>query len=133
MNKKLLVISTLALLVILISFSVIFNKIKNDKTRNIDSNQSPESLEESDYNKYNEYGKEEKIKNSVDSNNSGLCENACANYTLKCMNLTPDLKQEIIAQSINECMKECAKWNSTKKKCVLDAIDCESMTNVCGL
>ena len=131
MNKKLLVILTLALVVILISFSVI--KIKNDKTRNINPNQSPESLEESGYNKYNEYGKEEKIDISVDSNNSSLCENACANYILKCMDFDPNTSPELIAQSINECMKECAKWDNTKKKCVLDAIDCESMTNVCGL
>ena len=130
MNKKILVILALVLIALLILFSVI--KMKNDKTRNINSNQIPESLEESDYNKYNEYSKEEKIKNSVDSNNSGLCENACANYTLKCMNLTPDLTQEIIAQSINECMKECAKWDDKKKNCILGAIDCESMTNVCG-
>jgi len=131
MNKKILVILTLALVVILISFSVI--KIKNDKTRNIDSNQSPKSLKESGYNKYNEYGKEEKIDISVDSNNSSLCENACANYILKCMDFDPNTSPELIAQSINECMKECAKWDNTKKKCVLDAIDCESMTNVCGL
>ncbi len=131
MNKKLLVILTLVLVVILISFSVI--KIKNDKTRNINPNQSPESLEESGYNKYNEYGKEEKIDISVDSNNSSLCENACANYILKCMDFDPNTSPELIAQSINECMKECAKWDNTKKKCVLDAIDCESMTNVCGL
>lgn len=131
MNKKILVILTLALVVILISFSVI--KIKNDKTRNINPNQSPESLEESGYNKYNEYSKEEKIDISVDSNNSSLCENACANYILKCMDFDPNTSPELIAQSINECMKECAKWDNTKKKCVLDAIDCESMTNVCGL
>ena len=131
MNKKLLVILTLVLVVILISFSVI--KIKNDKTRNINPNQSPESLEESGYNKYNEYSKEEKIDISVDSNNSSLCENACANYILKCMDFDPNTSPELIAQSINECMKECAKWDNTKKKCVLDAIDCESMTNVCGL
>ena len=132
MNKKLLVILTSALLVILISSFVFVNKIKNDETRNIDSIQSQKNQEDASYNKSNEYNKKDKTDISVGSNTS-LCENACANYYVKCMTFNPDLKPELMAQYINECIKECAKWDDKKKNCILGAIDCESMTDVCGL
>lgn len=132
MNKKILVILASILLVILISSFVFLNKIKNNEKQNINSNQNPKIQEDAEYNKYNEHNKEEKTDISVGSNTS-LCENACANYVLKCMNLDPNLKPELIADSVNECMKECAKWDNKKKNCILEAIDCESMTDVCGL
>lgn len=130
MNKKLLVILTSALLVILILSFIFLNKIKNDETKNIDSIQSPKNQEDASYNKSNEYNNKTDI--SVGSNTS-LCENACANYYGKCMTFNPDLKPELMAQYINECIEECAKWDDKKKNCILEAIDCESMTDVCGL
>ncbi|HOS88054.1 MAG TPA: hypothetical protein PKZ94_02745 [Candidatus Pacearchaeota archaeon] len=132
MNKKLLVILTSALLVILISSFVFLNKIKNDETKNIGSSQSPKNQEDIGYNKPNEYNKKDKIDISVGSNTS-LCENACSNYYVKCMTFNPDLKPELMAQYINECIKECTMWDDKKKNCILEAVDCESMTDVCGL
>ncbi len=132
MNKKLLVILTSVLLVILISSFVFVNKIKDDKNRNTGSSQISKNQEDAVYNKSNEYNKKDNTDISVGSNTS-LCENACANYYVKCMTFNPDLKPELVAQSINECIKECTKWNDKKKNCILEAIDCESMTDVCGL
>jgi len=132
MKKKLLVILTSVLLVILISSFVFVNKIKDDKNRNTGSSQISKNQEDAVYNKSNEYNKKDNTDISVGSNTS-LCENACANYYVKCMTFNPDLKPELVAQSINECIKECTKWNDKKKNCILEAIDCESMTDVCGL
>jgi len=128
MNKKLLIILILVLLVILISFFIFLNKTKNSETQNVNSIKKQNQED----GRYNTYNKKEKTDISVGSNTS-LCENACANYVLKCMNLDPNLKPELIADSVNECMKECAKWDDKKKNCILEAIDCESMTDVCGL
>ena len=132
MNKKLLVILTSVLLVILISSFVFVNKIKDDKNRNTGSSQISKNQEDAVYNKSNEYNKKDNTDISVGSNTS-LCENACANYYVKCMTFNPDLKPELMAQYINECIKECTMWDDKKKNCILEAVDCESMTDVCGL
>jgi hypothetical protein len=61
------------------------------------------------------------------------CEMACSNYSIKCLSLVPNASQDLYDQGLLSCMNECKKWNNNKTSCILEALDCESMTNVCGL
>ncbi len=61
------------------------------------------------------------------------CEMACSNYSIKCLSLVPNASQELYNEGLLSCMNECKKWSGDKTSCMLNAIDCESMTNVCGL
>lgn len=65
--------------------------------------------------------------------NSSDCEVACANYTNKCLTLVPNADQNLFNEGLLSCMNECAKWNGLKTECMINSIDCESMTTTCGL
>jgi len=66
-------------------------------------------------------------------NSSNDCEMACSNYSIKCLSLVPNASQELYNEGLMSCINECKKWDDNKTGCILSAIDCESMTNVCGL
>lgn len=61
------------------------------------------------------------------------CESACTNYVNKCLTLVPNATQALFQEGLGSCVKDCAKWNMQKVDCMINAFDCESMTNVCGL
>lgn len=65
--------------------------------------------------------------------NASECEAACGSYTGKCLTLVPNLTEATLNDGMNSCMKECAGWNDNKVDCMINAFDCEAMTNVCGL
>ena len=65
--------------------------------------------------------------------NASECEVACGSYTGKCLTLVPNLTEAMLNDGMNSCMKECASWDNSKVDCMINAFDCESMTNVCGL
>jgi hypothetical protein len=55
------------------------------------------------------------------------------NYAIKCLTLVPNASDQLLDEGRESCGKECADWNNEKIDCMINAIDCESMTNVCGL
>jgi len=61
------------------------------------------------------------------------CQMACMNYAIKCLTLVPNASDQLLDEGRESCGKECADWNNEKIDCMINAIDCESMTNVCGL
>ncbi len=61
------------------------------------------------------------------------CEAACGSYVGKCLTLVPNATQALFAEGQTSCESECAKWSSNKVACMVNALDCEAMTNVCGL
>jgi hypothetical protein len=66
-------------------------------------------------------------------NSSNDCEMACSNYSIKCLSLVPNASQELYNEGLLSCINECKKWDGNKTGCMINAIDCEAMTNVCGL
>jgi len=65
--------------------------------------------------------------------NASECEAACGSYVGKCLTLVPNATEALFADGLNSCLKECASWNAGKIDCMINAFDCESFTNVCGL
>lgn len=61
------------------------------------------------------------------------CEAACGSYVSKCLTLVPNATQALFEEGMTSCQSECAKWNTQKVDCMINAFDCEAMTNVCGL
>ncbi|HOX29917.1 MAG TPA: hypothetical protein P5080_02120 [Candidatus Paceibacterota bacterium] len=61
------------------------------------------------------------------------CQMACMNYAIKCLTLVPNASDQLLDEGRESCGKECSKWNSEKIDCMINAADCESMTNICGL
>lgn len=61
------------------------------------------------------------------------CQMACANYVVKCLTLVPNASKELLDEGLYSCIGECQKWNNEKIDCMIGALDCESMTNICGL
>jgi len=68
---------------------------------------------------------------NIDSSDD--CELACSNYTVKCLSLVPGASQSLYNEGLMSCIGECKKWNNDKISCILNAIDCPAMTDVCGL
>jgi len=64
---------------------------------------------------------------------SNDCEAACANYVNKCLTLVPNADHILFNEGLNSCLKECSSWSSEKTKCILEAIACPEMTDVCEL
>ncbi|MFA5020557.1 MAG: hypothetical protein WC517_00635 [Patescibacteria group bacterium] len=69
----------------------------------------------------------------ADSDNASACETACGNYVAKCLTLVPNATQALFDDGLNSCLEECASWSAGKVDCLAGALDCEAMTNVCGL
>lgn len=65
--------------------------------------------------------------------NASECEAACGSYTGKCLTLVPNLTEAMLEDGMKSCMQECASWDTKKIDCMINAFDCESFTNVCGL
>ena len=65
--------------------------------------------------------------------NSSECEAACGSYVGKCLILVPNASEALFQQGQSSCEAECANWNDSKVDCMINAFDCEAMTNVCGL
>lgn len=61
------------------------------------------------------------------------CEAACGSYVMKCLTLVPNATEALFEDGLNSCMKECAGWDNNKVGCMINAFDCEAMTDVCGL
>jgi len=61
------------------------------------------------------------------------CEAACHNYNNRCLVHVPNATQELFDQGFESCMSVCAGWDETKVECMVNAKDCPSMTEVCGL
>lgn len=125
-NKKtIIIISAVIIAVGLVSFLVIGMKNKNENSVQTENNKTENVTKPSK-------ATDEKSKTSPFGNQS-LCETACANYVMKCISLVPNADSNLINESISSCYNECQKWNNEKANCILNALDCESMTNVCGL
>jgi hypothetical protein len=61
------------------------------------------------------------------------CGAACGNYVNKCLTLVPNATQALFQDGLSSCLGECASWTTAKTDCMISAIDCPSMTDVCGL
>jgi hypothetical protein len=61
------------------------------------------------------------------------CEAACNNYVNQCLTLVPNATQALFQEGLSSCLEECAGWEETKVRCIKQAADCPSMTEVCGL
>ena len=61
------------------------------------------------------------------------CEAACNNYVNQCLTLVPNATQALFQEGFDSCIQECAGWNETMTRCMIQASNCESMTDVCGL
>jgi len=66
-------------------------------------------------------------------NAANECEAACGSYVGKCLTLVPNATPELFDDGLSSCMSECADWDSQKVDCMINAFDCEAMTNGCGL
>ncbi len=64
---------------------------------------------------------------------SNDCEAACGRYVTACLTLVPNATEALFEDGYNSCLGECTKWNLQKIDCMINAFDCESMTEVCGL
>lgn len=65
--------------------------------------------------------------------NADKCESACGNYVGKCLTLVPNATPALFEEGQTFCESECAGWVDDKVDCIVNAFDCEAMTNVCGL
>lgn len=65
--------------------------------------------------------------------NASECEAACGSYVGKCLTLVPNATPALFAEGQSSCEAECAGWSDSKVDCMINAFDCEAMTNVCGL
>ncbi len=63
----------------------------------------------------------------------GDCQLSCANYTNKCLTLVPNADKNLFDQGMASCMSDCLKWDNKKIECMINAVDCQSMTEICGL
>lgn len=61
------------------------------------------------------------------------CEAACGNYVTACLTLVPNATEKLFEEGFDSCMSECAAWAPEKVECMIGALSCEAMTNVCGL
>lgn len=68
-----------------------------------------------------------------ENNQNSDCEAACGSYVMKCLTLVPNATEALFQDGLNSCMEECAGWNAGKVDCMINAFDCEAMTDVCGL
>lgn len=66
-------------------------------------------------------------------NSSSDCELACSNYNIKCLSLVPGASQSLYNEGLMSCINECRKWDTEKTGCIMSAIDCPAMTDICGL
>lgn len=65
--------------------------------------------------------------------NASECEAACGSYVGKCLTLVPNATQALFEEGQTSCELECENWNQSKVDCMINAFDCEAMTNICGL
>lgn len=65
--------------------------------------------------------------------NSSKCDQACNNYTTRCLSLVPNASKELFEQGFDSCKGECASWNVSKIDCMIKANSCEAFTDTCGL
>lgn len=65
--------------------------------------------------------------------NASECEAACGSYVGKCLTLVPNATPALFEEGQSSCMVECANWDAGKVDCMINAFDCEAMTNICGL
>lgn len=61
------------------------------------------------------------------------CEAACNKYVIACLTFVPNATADLFAEGYESCLGECKKWDNTKVNCMINAFDCEAMTDVCGL
>jgi hypothetical protein len=61
------------------------------------------------------------------------CVPACQNYVNRCLTLVPNATQSLFNQGMESCEFECKTWDNSKITCMERAMDCPSMTEVCGL
>lgn len=61
------------------------------------------------------------------------CEAACNKYVIACLTLVPNASASLFDEGYESCLGECQKWNPNKVDCMINAFDCEAMTDVCGL
>jgi hypothetical protein len=61
------------------------------------------------------------------------CDKACLNYNSQCLVHVPNADQDLYDQGYESCMDICKDWSLEKIECMEAALDCPSMTEVCGL
>ena len=64
-------------------------------------------------------------------NPSNDCEAACGSYVGKCLTLLQNATEALYKEGMDSCQEDCAKWNAQKVDCMINAFDCEAMTNIC--
>ncbi len=45
----------------------------------------------------------------------------------------PNTTQDLYEEGRLSCLDECTKWDGNKISCMENALDCPSMTEICGL
>jgi len=61
------------------------------------------------------------------------CEAACNNYVNQCLTLVPNASQALFQEGLSSCLEKCTGWQEAMIKCIKQAADCPSMTDICGL
>jgi hypothetical protein len=61
------------------------------------------------------------------------CEAACGKYVSACLTLVPNASEILFNDGYDSCLGECAKWNDSKVDCMINAFNCQAMTETCGL
>lgn len=61
------------------------------------------------------------------------CEAACGKYVSACLILVPNATEALFNEGFDSCLVECANWNAQKVECMINAFNCEAMTETCGL
>ncbi|MDD3284530.1 MAG: hypothetical protein PHZ07_02955 [Patescibacteria group bacterium] len=69
----------------------------------------------------------------IENKASNDCGAACDKYVKNCLTLVPNANEAFFTEGHESCLKECKNWDSEKVDCMINAIDCPSMTEVCGL
>lgn len=76
---------------------------------------------------------EQKKSKANEAGNNDDCQFACVNYTSKCLTLVPNANEALLNDGLMSCMGECNSWSEQKTNCILNAHNCESMSDICGL
>ncbi len=61
------------------------------------------------------------------------CDTACKKYVDLCLTLVPNATESLFNEGHQSCLSECKSWNTEKINCMIKTVNCESMTDVCGL
>lgn len=61
------------------------------------------------------------------------CQAACNHYVVACLTLVPTADAVLFEEGFDSCLGQCAGWDAAKTGCMIGAMNCEAMTEQCGL